>query len=86
MHEEVETVEEFCPQDCGYRCYLEPHVHYCGYALIENKPRGCKISECDKYTTRKKKVTMTYDGLWFKWELEEYEYPIIRQAPRGDEY
>lgn len=69
--QEVETVDAHCKHpDCGYRCHLEGQSYYCGYCLIEKHSRGCKISECDKYTSNRKKVTMTEDGLWFVWEME----------------
>ena len=77
MHE-VETVKEHCKHpDCGYRCVFDYGTPYCGYALIEKRSRGCSISECDKYTTKKKRVTMTEDGIWFKWEMED-EHTVYR--------
>ncbi len=66
----IETVKEHCKHpDCKYRGKATL-VESCDYILITHKPRGCSISECDKYTTGKKKLISTLGG--FKYEHEDW--------------
>lgn len=44
----------------------------CDYILITRRPRGCSISECDKYETGKKKLISTLGG--FKYEYEDEDW------------
>lgn len=62
---------EYCDKhDCYYRGYLafKSNRHsFCNYACIEHKPRGCKISECDKYKPMKtKRKPIMRDG-YIQW-------------------
>lgn len=34
--------------------------------MITGKPRGCKISECNKYETGKLKVVSYMEGFWYE--------------------
>lgn len=73
MKEEVvELAKDFCPDDCVYLTLIEGSVPACYYAATEHEVRGCKISECDKYTPGEKvKARMRRDYvIW--WECELY--------------
>ena len=75
MKEVIETAKEHCIHpDCIYRQYIEGgHLPICGYAAVEGKSRGCKISECDKYTPGDKvKARMRQDVVIF-WEFDLYD-------------
>ena len=49
----IETVKEHCVHtDCKYRCNIAKQTICCVYILKEHKPRGCGISDCDKYKKR----------------------------------
>ena len=54
-HQEmIETVNKHCKhKDCSYRKVLQVGcwTEYCDYIGATGHSRGCKISECDKYTT-----------------------------------
>ena len=43
-----------CPRDCKYRGRMS-RTPCCDYILIKKEPRGCDITECDKYEKGKKK-------------------------------
>ena len=52
----METVKNDCKHpDCSYRKILDTWIPYCDYIGATGHSRGCKISECDKYTTEKVK-------------------------------
>ena len=54
MDKEYETVQEHCKHpDCSYRKTMSSIIPYCDYIGATGKRRGCKISECNKYTTSK---------------------------------
>ena len=66
---------EYCDRhDCIYRGYLAYRSNghsFCNYACIEHKPRGCSISECDKYKPTRKKKPVMRDG-YIQWvEVDE---------------
>jgi len=62
----VETVKEHCKHpDCRYRCKFDGNPS-CKYMIVTGKPRGCAISECDKYRDGRVKVANTMEG--FKYE------------------
>lgn len=71
-----ELVDQLCPKDCIYRVPLTPTTDFCAYCLAKYEPRGCKISECDKYRTGVRKVIMGLGTLNYEWmeddEQEEY--------------
>ena len=70
MLEPIETVEEYCRhKDCVYRQSLDGVIDFCNYCVMEEEPRGCKISECIRYRKNRKCVTMTTRGLW--WEIDD---------------
>ena len=60
-----ETVSKDCQhKDCKYRS--KGHgVETCDYILINHRSRGCKISECDKYETGKRKLVSTLGGFQY---------------------
>lgn len=59
MNEIIETVKEHCKhKDCIYRISIARQDPYCAYMEKEYRPRGCKISECDKYKTGEKPWNM----------------------------
>ena len=61
-----ETVTENCMhEDCKYRTTFN-RMPCCGYMLITNEPRGCKISECDKYQAGEVKIVSTPAGLMYQ--------------------
>jgi hypothetical protein len=51
---EEPTVASTCPKDCKYRGLMSG-TPCCDYILIKKEPRGCDITECDKYEKGKKK-------------------------------
>ena len=67
-HQEViETVNKHCKhKDCSYRKLLGQWTEYCDYIGATGHSRGCKISECDKYTTEV--VVYPFDE-WIKKEF-----------------
>lgn len=67
---EIETVVEHCKHpDCVYR-NGDGNKATCDYILYEKRPRGCKISECDKYRRAKRKKQRT-DGFAFVYGIVE---------------
>lgn len=51
----IETVKECKHKNCAYRSKMSNKaIETCDYFLITNKPRGCKISECDKFKPKEK--------------------------------
>ena len=71
MSKKIETVDEHCPKDCIYRQPIRSmNCDGCMYSVMENKLRGCKISECDKYRIgHPKRARITYATEIF-WEYE----------------
>ena len=49
---EVQLVADYCPSDCVYRVMLDS-IPACYYAVLEQRLRGCSVSECDKYRSGK---------------------------------
>lgn len=46
----IETIKDCKHKDCIYRpTRAGSAIQTCDYCLITKMPRGCKISECDKY-------------------------------------
>lgn len=46
----IETVKDCKHKDCAYKSKMSNRaIETCDYCLITKMPRGCKISECDKY-------------------------------------
>lgn len=70
--EVIETVEEHCKhKDCVYRLTFDTNgTPYCNYCVMEQMVRGCKISECTRYRTGKRTVTMSKDGLHYLWTIK----------------
>lgn len=70
--EVIETVEEHCKhKDCVYRLILDSRLTpFCGYILIEERSRNCKISECDKYRTGIKTIIINPDTMGCEWRVE----------------
>ena len=59
-NDSIEYVSTHCKhKDCSYRKLLGTWIPYCDYIGATGKSRGCKISECDKYTT---------DPVWFPFD------------------
>lgn len=67
----IETVEEHCQhKDCLYRLILDSkRTPFCGYILIEERMRGCRISECDKYRRGKREVIINPDTMRCEWRI-----------------
>lgn len=56
-----ETVSEHCKhKDCIYRIKIGTQDPICTYIEKEHRPRGCKISECDKYKAGSRRVGIQY--------------------------
>ena len=71
--EVIETVEEHCKhEDCIYRGKVFAFTPCCLYAMFEERTRGCKISECDKYTAGEKIKPRLRHDLVIWWETELY--------------
>ena len=61
----IETVKEHCKHpDCKYR-KLSGVEETCDYILIMRRPRGCSISECDKYESGKIKKKSKMGGIFY---------------------
>ncbi len=61
----IETVSEYCPQDCIYRAKYPVANGSCIYILIEGHSRGCPVSKCNKYISRKdKSVTHKMNAIY----------------------
>ena len=72
MKEEVELCETYCPDDCYYRSYIDGgHTPICFYAVIEQKSRGCRISECDKYRQGTPIKAVMQRDYAIMWEYDE---------------
>lgn len=70
----METVKEHCKhKDCAYRGHVSPMNtstdETCDYVLLEGHPRGCPISQCDKYRKGKRKMTRKLNQ-GIKWVVE----------------
>lgn len=51
----IETVKDCKHKNCACRSKMSNRaIETCDYLLITKKPRGCKISECDKYKPKTK--------------------------------
>lgn len=75
MQEEHELVSTHCKHpDCVYRgtIQVDGATPICMYAIIENKVRRCKISECDKYKPGKKTKPRMREDVVIFWETELY--------------
>lgn len=61
----METVKDDCKHiDCKWRGRFDSQP-VCQYMMITGKPRGCKISECDKYEAGKIGVRSYMEGLFY---------------------
>lgn len=67
----IEEVDDYCPSDCIYRLRFDNVSTCCGYCIVENQPRGCKVSECNRYKRGKRRVTIEKGTLEFRWEVDE---------------
>ena len=87
--QEIETVKEHCKhEDCYYRRRIGSRTKddgYCNYACMEHMPRGCKISECDKYKPQaaERRPHMNSDFV-IEWK-DVNDDPVYRQTDRGNE-
>ena len=64
----IETCLEHCKyEDCIYKRVIGGGIPVCFYAVVMNESRKCKISECDKYRTGKKRVRSREE--YIEWEL-----------------
>ena len=69
----METVAKDClHEDCAYRAGKSTG-DTCDYILITGKPRGCLISQCDKYRPGRKKRSEPFDGYRFGYTVEIIE-------------
>lgn len=68
MSDQIETVTEHCiHKDCKYRS-RSTLIESCDYMLVTRRPRGCKISECNKYEIGRKKMISTLGGFRYDYE------------------
>ena len=75
MQGKLETVAECCHRtDCVYRSKIEGGIPICVYILVEGVPRGCSISECDKYKSGRKIQPRIKQDYYIEWDWEYYEY------------
>lgn len=73
--EEIQLVSTHCKhEDCIYRSYItyNGRVPVCLYAVFECQPRGCKISECNRYIPGKKLKAKMREDIVIYWETEVY--------------
>lgn len=71
--QEIETVQEYCQhEDCIYRRCFERSTPYCDYIGVEKRPRGCDISQCDKYKPGKKIQPRMHKNYELDWEWEMF--------------
>lgn len=71
---EVETVKQHCKhEDCVYRRHLEAWTPYCDYIGVEKQPRGCDISNCDKYRPGRKMRPRMHEHYELDWDWEVFE-------------
>jgi hypothetical protein len=64
----IETVAKNCPhKDCMFRSQVSG-VPYCAYIAITRHPRGCSISDCDKYKKGKTRRVSTLGGIEFQYD------------------
>ena len=63
MKREKTTVNECCPKNCAYRCFLDSGVFYCNYIGITGHSRGCEVKDCDKMIKGKRRVKAWTDNL-----------------------
>lgn len=68
----IETVAEHCQhEDCVYRLILDSkRTPFCGYLLVTERVRGCKISECNKYRGGEKKIVINPDTMGCEWRIK----------------
>lgn len=73
---EVETVKEHCKhKDCCYRMQLgSESTEFCAFCLIEGESRKCPISQCTRYKTGERKVTVNKDTLMFNWWIDHEDW------------
>ncbi len=59
----VETVREHCLHtDCKYRTRFDSQPS-CGFMIITGRPRGCSISECNRYEPGKVETVSKLEGM-----------------------
>lgn len=71
--EPIELCETYCPEDCVYRILLHGIIPACYYAVLEQRVRGCRISECDKYRSGKPVRARMDNEFVVWWEYEFYD-------------
>ena len=72
----VETVAQHCKHpECIYRSQIDGgSTPICFYAVLAGEPRGCRISECDKYVAGEKiKPKLRKWDLVIFWECNVYD-------------
>lgn len=68
-----ELCVKLCPSNCMYRTYIDGGATpICYYAVIMQKSRGCRISECDKYKAGRPKQPRMKEEYVLYWERELY--------------
>lgn len=77
MKEVIETVELCSTQckhpECVYRSTIDGGcTPICFYAVLAQEPRGCRISECDRYKDGRKIRPRMKDDFIIWWETELY--------------
>lgn len=66
-----EYVDDLCPKDCIYRMQFTPTTDFCAYCIVENGLRGCSISQCTRYKSGRKKLTIDGATLHMRWIIDD---------------
>lgn len=78
--EVIEQVSTHCTHpECIYRSRITGNTPVCLYAMLAGEPRGCKISECDKYKDgRKVRPRMKVDyTIWWECEYDDEDADVV---------
>ena len=71
MRREKTTVNDCCPKNCAYRCFLDSGVFYCNYIGVTGHSRGCEVKDCDKMVKGRRKVK--------QWTTQLYDYSLTHE-------
>lgn len=81
--EEVNAHEEVwshCKhEDCIYRIGFTRSDECCAYMLATDRPRGCSISQCDKYKSGTRKVRIDWETMALVWIYGDDGYGNYRR-------
>jgi len=73
--EDIELVQKHCKhRDCIYRRRFDLQgTEYCAYIVMAKRPRGCRISECDKYALGDAHPAINAKTMEMEWEIEIWQ-------------